>query len=172
VGDNETTAMNVCQGFVEAEFTCAQLDPTKSGQPHYAQKFISSPGTRDGLYWESDDPNDESPIGDLVAHALFEGYTDKSQPYHGYYFRVLKGHGQNAPGGALSCLDNGVTAKGFAVIAWPSDYKVTGVMSFQVDRTGILYEKDLGENTADIAGAITAYDPDKTWTPVSNSGGL
>ena len=171
IGDNELTAINVCQGFVEAEFTYAEEDPTKSGRSQYAQKFISSPGTRDGLYWKSDDPNDESPIGDLVAHALSEGYTDKSEPYHGYHFKVLKGQGQNAPGGAMSYLDNGVMTKGFAVIAWPSEYEVTGVMTFQVDRTGILYEKDLGEKTGDIAGAIIIYDPDKTWTPVPNSGG-
>jgi Protein of unknown function (DUF2950) len=171
IGDNEVTAINVCQGFVEAEFTYAELDPTKSAHPHYAQKFISSPGTRDGLYWKSDNPNDESPIGDLVAHALSEGYTDKSQPYHGYHFKVLKSQGQHAPGGAMSYLESGVMTKGFAVIAWPAEYKVTGVMSFQVDRTGILYEKDLGEKTTDIAGAITAYDPDKTWAPVPISGG-
>lgn len=170
IGDNELTAINVCQGFVEAELTYAEEDPTKSGHPHYAQKFISSPGTHDGLYWKSDNMNDESPIGDLIAHALSEGYTEKSEPYHGYHFKVLKGQGQNVPGGAMSYLDNGIMTKGFAVIAWPSEYKVTGVMTFQVDRTGILYEKDLGEKTGDIAGASNVYDPDKTWTPVPNSG--
>jgi Protein of unknown function (DUF2950) len=170
IGDNELTAINVCQGFVEAEFTYFEQDPSKSGRPHYAQKFISSPGTRDGLSWKSDDP-DESPIGDLVAHALAEGYSDTSQPYHGYHFKVLTSQGQHAQGGAMSYLDNGVMTKGFAVIAWPAEYKVTGVMTFQVDRTGILYEKDLGEKTIDAVGAITAYDPDKTWAPVHNSGG-
>src|SRR5580704_13347396 len=90
IGDNELTAMNVCQGFVEAEFTYAETNAAGTGHPQYAQKFISSAGAHDGLYWKSEKPNDESPIGDLVAHALAEGYTDKSKPYHGYYFKVLK----------------------------------------------------------------------------------
>ena len=172
IGDNELTAMNVCQGFVEAEFTYAEEDPNKTGHPQFAQKFISSPGTHDGLYWKSDNSDDESPIGDLIAQALAEGYTDKSMPYHGYHFKVLTGQGPHAPGGATSYLENGAMTKGFAVLAWPSEYKVTGVMTFQVDRTGILYQKDLGDKTADLAGAITDYDPDQTWTPAPSSDGL
>jgi len=172
IGDNELTAMNVCQGFVEAELTYAELQAAKTGKSQYAQNFISSPGTHDGLYWKSDNPDDESPIGDLIAQALAEGYTDKSMPYHGYHFKVLTGQGQHAPGGAMSYLDNGVMTKGFAVIAWPSEYKVTGVMTFQVDRTGILYQKDLGDKTADVTGGITDYDPDHTWTPAPSSDGL
>ncbi len=170
IGDNELTAINVCQGFVEAEFAYAEQDPMKSGHPQYAQRFISTAGTRDGLYWKSDDANDQSPIGDLVATALQEGYTNKSEPYHGYYFKVLTGQGKHAPGGAMSYIENGAMTKGFAVIAWPSEYRVTGVKTFQVDRTGILFEKDLGEKTGDIVGAITEYDPDQTWAPVANSG--
>jgi hypothetical protein len=172
IGDNELTAINVCQGFVEAEVTYAEEDPTKSGHRQYAQKFISSPGTRDGLYWKSDNPDDESPIGDLVAQALAEGYTDQSKPYHGYHFKVLTGQGPHAPGGAMSYLDNGVMTKGFAVLAWPSEYKVTGVMTFQVDRTGIMFEKNLGDKTAEVAATITDYDPDETWTPAPSSDGL
>jgi Protein of unknown function (DUF2950) len=168
IGDNELTAMNVCQGFVEAEFTYAEEDPAKTGHLQYADKFISSPGKRDGLYWKSDNPDEESPIGDIVAQALAEGYTDKSMPYHGYHFKVLTGQGAHAPGGAMSYLENGVMTKGFAVLAWPSEYKVTGVMTFQADRTGILYEKDLGEKTAAIAETITDYDVDQTWTPAPN----
>jgi hypothetical protein len=160
--------MNVCQGFVEAEFTYAEEDPAKTGHLQYADKFISSPGKRDGLYWKSDNPDEESPIGDIVAQALAEGYTDKSMPYHGYHFKVLTGQGAHAPGGAMSYLENGVMTKGFAVLAWPSEYKVTGVMTFQADRTGILYEKDLGEKTAAIAETITDYDVDQTWTPAPN----
>lgn len=169
IGDNELTAMNVCQGFVEAEFTYAEEDPNKTGHPRYAQKFISSPGTHDGLYWKSDNPDEESPIGDLIAQALAEGYTDTSMPYHGYHFKVLTGQGPHAPGGAKSYLEEGAMTKGFAVLAWPSEYKVTGVMTFQVDRTGILFQKDLGDKTANIAAAITDYDPDQTWTPAPSS---
>jgi hypothetical protein len=172
IGDNELTAMNVCQGFVEAQYTYAAENSGKTGHPQYARKFISSPGTHDGLYWKSDNPDDESPIGDLIARALAEGYTDKSKPYHGYHFKVLTGQGPHAPGGAMSYLDDQVMTKGFAVLAWPSEYKVTGVMTFQVDRTGILFQKDLGEKTAAIAGAITDYDPDQTWAPTPSSDGL
>jgi hypothetical protein len=172
IGDNELTAINVCQGFVEAELTYAEEDPMKSGRRQYAKKFISSPGTRDGLYWKSDNPDEESPIGDLIAQALAEGYTDTSMPYHGYHFKVLTGQGPHAPGGAKSYLEEGAMTKGFAVLAWPSEYKVTGVMTFQVDRTGILFQKDLGDKTANIAGAITDYDPDQTWTPAPSSDGL
>jgi hypothetical protein len=172
IGDNELTAMNVCQGFVEAEFTYAELQAAKGGHALYAQKFISSPGTQDGLYWKSDNADDESPIGDLIAQALAEGYTDKSMPYHGYHFKVLLGQGPHAPGGAMSYLDNGVMTKGFAVLAWPSEYKVTGVMSFMVDRTGILFEKNMGDKTAELAPAIADYDPDDTWAPAASSDDL
>jgi len=172
IGDNELTAINVCQGFVEAENTYAELQAAKTGHAQYAQKFISSPGTHDGLYWKSDNPDDESPIGDLVAQALAEGYTDQSMPYHGYHFKVLTGQGPHAPGGAMSYLEDGAMTKGFAVLAWPSEYKVTGVMTFQVDRTGIMFQKDLGDRTAGLAGSITDYDPDQSWTPAPSSDGL
>jgi hypothetical protein len=169
IGSNELDAIDFCRGFVEAQSDYAAQNRTANNLPVYAQKIISSPGERDGLYWKSTGENDESPIGEIVARAIAQGYTDKRDPYHGYYFRVLTAQGNNASGGAMSYLDNGLMTKGFALIAWPSNYGATGIMTFIVDKTGIVYQKDLGRKTAEIAGSYTAYDPDKTWNPVSDS---
>ena len=167
VGSNELDAIEVCRGYVEAQNDYAEEDRTGSGVLHYAKKIISSPGQHDGLYWASTGGDDESPIGALVARAFAEGYTKRHDPYHGYYFRILTGQGPHAPGGAMSYLHNGLMTSGFALIAWPSDYRSTGVMTFLVDKTGIVYQKDLGPRTSEIAGAYTAYEMDDTWTPVS-----
>jgi hypothetical protein len=167
IGSNELDAIEVCRGYVEAQNDYAAKDRTGSGALHYAQKIISSPGEQDGLYWSSTDGQDESPIGAIVARAFAEGYTKKQDPYHGYYFRILTAQGPHAPGGAISYLHNDLMTSGFALIAWPSDYRSTGVMTFLVDKTGIVYQKDLGPRTSEIAGAYTAYDPDRTWPPVS-----
>jgi hypothetical protein len=165
IGSNELDAIEVCRGFVEAQADYAAQNRTANNLPVYAQKIISSPGEHDGLYWPGE--NDESPIGEIVAKAIAQGYTNKHDPYHGYYFRVLTAQGPNASGGAMSYLDNGLMTKGFALVAWPSNYGLTGIMTFVVDRTGIVYQKDLGRKTPEIAAGYSAYDPDKTWTPVS-----
>jgi len=169
IGSNELDAIEVCRGYVEAESDYADQNRTTDGVSHYAQNIISTPGQRDGLYWSGNGGNDESPLGKIIARALAEGYTNKHDPYHGYYFKVLTGQGPHAPGGEMSYLNNGVMSKGFALIAWPSNYGSTGIMTFVVDKTGIVYQKDLGKKTAEIAGASALYDPDKTWTPVSDS---
>jgi hypothetical protein len=169
IGSNEIDAIEVCRGFVEAQSDYAAQNRTANNLPVYAQKIISTPGEHDGLYWKGNGENDDSPIGEIVARAIAQGYTNKHDPYHGYYFRVLTGQGANAPGGAMSYLDSGLMTKGFALIAWPSNYGSTGIMTFVVDKTGIVYQKDLGRKTAEIAGSYTAYDPDKTWSPVSDS---
>ncbi len=169
IGGNELDAIEVCRGFVEAQSEYAEQNRTADNAPVYAQKIISSPGEHDGLYWASSGENDESPIGEIVARAIAEGYTNKHDPYHGYYFRVLKIQGPHASGGEMNYLENSLMTKGFALIAWPSNYASTGIMTFVVDKTGIVYQKDLGSRTAEIAGAYTAYDPDQTWTPVSDS---
>jgi hypothetical protein len=166
IGSNELDAIEVCRGFVEAENEYAEKNRTAANIPVYAQKVISTPGQKDGLYWEGE--GDESPIGEIVAKALAEGYTNKHDPYHGYYFKVLKDQGPNAAGGKMSYLDNGAMTKGFALIAWPSNYGSTGIMTFVVDKSGIVYQKDLGKQTSERAAACTAYDPDKTWTPVAD----
>jgi hypothetical protein len=169
IGGNELDAIEVCRGYVEAQNDYAEEDRTGSGVLHYAQKIISSPGKRDGLYWPSSGANDESPIGAIVAQAFAEGYTKRHDPYHGYYFKILTDQGLHASGGEMSYLANGSMTKGFALIAWPSDYKSTGIMTFIVDKVGIVYQKNLGPKTPEIAGAYQAYDPDETWSPVETS---
>ncbi len=169
IGDNELSAIEISRGFVEAQNEYAGRAGAAGKAPQFAQKFFSSPGQRDGLYWKSDDQNDQSPVAEMVAKAISEGYRTKGTPYHGYYFRILKEQGPHAPGGAMSYLDNGAMNRGFALVAWPSDYRSTGVMTFVVDKTGIVYQRDLGPQTADVAGAMTAYDPDGNWAPVSDS---
>jgi hypothetical protein len=169
IGSNELDATEVCRGYVEAESDYAERNRTAYGVSFYAQKIISSPGQRDGLYWTENGQNDESPMGEIIARALAEGYTNKHEPYHGYYFKVLTGQGPHASGGEMSYLDGGVMTRGFALIAWPSSYGSTGITTFLVNKTGIVYQKDLGLKTAKIAAAYAVYDPDKTWTPVSDS---
>jgi hypothetical protein len=167
IGDNELTAISVCRGYVEAQDEYfSQIRPGQ-GVRQFAQKFISSPGKHDGLYWPSTDPKDESPIGEMVAHAVAEGYTTRSEPYHGYYFKILASQGPNASGGALDYVKDGAMTRGFALIAWPAEYKSTGVMTFLVNKSGIVYQKDLGEKSSQIAAATSAYNPDPTWVPVS-----
>jgi DUF2950 family protein len=166
IGSNELDAIEVCRGFVEAEDDYAEHNRTANSAPMYAQRILSSPEQHDGLYWAGNGENDQSPLGEIIARALAEGYTSKHEPYHGYYFKVLTGQGAHARGGEESYLDKGEMTKGFALIAWPSNYGSTGIMTFLVDKTGIVYQKDLGGRTGTIASGITAYDPDETWTPV------
>jgi hypothetical protein len=168
IGSNELDAIDVCRGFVEAQSDYAEMNRSADHGPVYAQKIISTPGQRDGLYWASDSEDEQSPMGEIVARALAEGYTDKRAPYHGYYFKVLTAQGPHASGGEKSYLDNGQMTKGFALIAWPAVYGTSGIMTLVVDKTGIVYQKDLGKGTASLAGAYAAYDPDQTWTPVSD----
>jgi hypothetical protein len=169
IGGNELDAINVCRGYVEAQNNYAEEDRTGSGILHYAAKIISSPGQHDGLYWTSSGSNDESPIGDVIAKAFTEGYTNRHDPYHGYYFKILTGQGPHASGGQMSYFANSLMTRGFALIAWPSDYRSTGIMAFMVDKAGIVYQKDLGPKTPEIAGGYKAFDPDETWSPVETS---
>jgi hypothetical protein len=168
IGSNELDAIEVCRGYVEAQYNYA--DENRTGKiAHYAPQIMSSPGKRDGLYWTSSGNNDESPIGEFVSRAFAEGYTNRHEPYHGYYFKILTAQGSHASGGSMSYIHNGLMTKGFALIAWPSDYGVTGVMTFLVDKAGIVYQKDLGSKTPEIGRQYTRYDPDETWAPVTTS---
>ena len=108
-------------------------------------------------------------MGELISRAFAEGYTNRNQPYHGYYFKVLTIQGPHATGGRMSYLQNGLMTKGFALIAWPADYESTGVMTFIVDKTGIVYQKNFGAKTTEIARNYSAYDPDQSWVPVATS---
>ncbi|MBP2648166.1 MAG: hypothetical protein H6Q77_1790 [Gemmatimonadetes bacterium] len=168
IGRNELHAIAVVRGIVDAQEEYADADPTGSGMRQYAQRILSSPGQRDGLYWKSD--ANDSPLGELVAVAVQEGYggVDRSKPvpYHGYYFRLLKGQGKHAPGGAKSYLKDGKLTGGFAVVAWPADYGNSGIKTFVVNQRDLVFEKDLGADTEKLAIAMTEYDPDPSWDPV------
>lgn len=169
IGSNELDAIEVCRGYVEAQNEYVARERTPNGVARYAQKIISTPGKQDGLYWPAANPKDESPMGELISRAFAEGYTNRTQPYHGYYFKVLTIQGPHATGGRMSYLQNGLMTKGFALIAWPADYESTGIMTFIVDKTGIVYQKNLGAKTPQIARNYSAYDPDQSWVPVATS---
>jgi len=138
-----------------------------TGQLAYAQKFASSPGKKDGLYWPVKDGEPMSPLGPLVAQAATEGYTTANlTPYHGYLFRILTGQGSSAPGGAFDYLAKGVMIGGFAIVAYPANYGVSGVMTFLISHDGVLYQKDLGRGTAQLAPKMARFDPGPGWRKV------
>jgi Protein of unknown function (DUF2950) len=168
IGRDELDTIEILRGFVEAQNEYAL---TKHGKPplnQYAQKIISTPGTQDGLAWQNPDGTWDGPVGENVARAIERGYspTGNQQPYHGYFFRVLKGQGPDAPLGQMDYVVKGAMIGGFALIAVPAQYKVTGVKSFIVSNDGVVYEKDLGPNTLELAKKIDRFNPDKTWSPV------
>jgi len=169
VGRNELDAIQILRGFVEAQDEYAD---TKHGDSHvneYAQKIISSPGKQDGLAWQNPDGTWDGPIGENVAQAIARGYSPGTEPYHGYYFKVLKGQGPDAPLGQLDYVVNGAMIGGFALIALPAEYGNTGIMTFIVSNDGVIYQKDLGPKTLDIAQKIDRFNPDKSWAPVPDS---
>ena len=161
-------AIAICRTYVFAQRQYASLQ-LRSGRKEYAQRLISSPGKRDGLYWPSQSPSDDSPMAPLVAAALDEGYEPGRPgapvPYHGYVYRVLTAQGSRAPGGAQSYLEGEHLTRGFALVGWPAEYGVTAVKTLIVNQDGIVYEKDLGPQTESIVAAMTAYDPDASWSP-------
>lgn len=163
IGSNELDTIDVCRGYVDAQHEYAQKDPGKTGVHQYAQRIISTPGKHDGLYWKSQPGVPESPIGKSVANAIAQGYTSKTQPYHGYFYKVLTAQGPAAPLGELDYVIKGHMMGGFALVAWPATYRVTGVQTFIVSDAGIVYQQDLGPDTAKTASAMTAYNPDKGW---------
>ncbi len=164
IGANELDAIQICRGFVEAQNEYASDQHDGSGVNQYAQKIISTPGKRDGLFWKNADGTPGGPISEAVAHALEEGYsTDKPSVYHGYYFKVLKGQGPAAPLGRIDYVIEGVMIGGFALVAVPAEYHVTGVKTFMVSNYGIVYEKDLGPDSLNIVKNMELFNPDKTW---------
>jgi DUF2950 family protein len=166
IGKNELSAIEVVRAIVDAEREYAAADRDDDGLLAYAQKFGSSPGKRDGLYWPVKDGEPLSPLGPLVAKAASEGYPPGSSanPYHGYYFKIIRSQGKNAPGGAYDYVVRGKMIGGFAVVAYPAKYAVSGVMTFMVNQDGVVYQKNLGPNTAQAAKKITKFDPDDTWS--------
>ncbi|MGY3484615.1 hypothetical protein ACVW1C_002498 [Bradyrhizobium sp. USDA 4011] len=165
IGRNELDAIKTCLAFVDAENEYADKD-RGDGAGVYAQRIVSSSGKKDGLFWRDD--RDPSPLGELAARASSEGYKVDGQgaPYHGYYFRILKGQGSDAPGGALYYVVRGKMIGGFALIAYPAEYGNSGVMTFMVNHAGTVYQKDLGKRTGIIAKRIMLFDPDQTWRKV------
>lgn len=167
IGGNEFTAIGLSRAYpdVQAEYASQKHDEVKQ----YAQKFISDPGKEDGLYWPETPGQPKSPLGPLVAKATAEGYKEDPnhhQPFHGYYFAILTKQGPTAPGGAKDYIVNRKMTGGFGLVAYPAKYGDSGVMTFVVDRDGVVLQKDLGQATEQTASAMTAFDPDSSWTIV------
>jgi hypothetical protein len=163
VGRNEISTIHVCQQLVAAE-----SEYYSAHNYEYAQKFLSDEGRQNGLYWKAADGQPQSPIGPLVAEAVAEGYTATHDgapptPYRGYYYRMLTRQGASGPGGAKSYIANGKMTGGFAFVAYPAEYRSSGVMTFIVGKDGVVYRKDLGPNTATLAKALKSFNPDSTW---------
>ena len=166
IGRNELDAIQTALAFVDAENEYADKDRGE-GVGVYAQRIVSTPGKKDGLFWRDD--SDPSPLGALAAEASAEGYKAGGAgptPYHGYYFRILKGQGSDAPGGALNYVVKDKMIGGFGLIAWPAEYGNSGVMTFLVNHGGTVYQKDLGTRTEFVAQRTTLFDPDQTWKKV------
>jgi uncharacterized protein YdeI (BOF family) len=163
IGANELDAITVCRGYVEAQEEYALTIHDDSGVNQYAQKIISTPGKQDGLAWQNPDGTWGGQMGEAVAKAIDQGYTGRGEPFHGYYFKVLKGQGPSARLGQLDYVINGAMIGGFALVAWPAEYRMTGMETFIVSYDGVVYQKDLGPDTAKVAAAMDRYDPDKTW---------
>jgi len=167
VGQNELDVIQVCLGYVGAQHDYFELNPDVAPVLHYADRILSSPGKRNGLYWKSSPGEEESPMGPAVSQAVQQGYAPgKRAPYHGYYFRILTAQGPHAEGGALDYRVGGLLTGGFGLLAYPASYGKSGVMTFLVNQSGVVFQKDLGSGTAKTAAAIKRFDPDSSWTPV------
>jgi len=171
IGRNELGTIATCRAYVQAQREYASRNPTGAGPGVYAQKVRSDAGTRDGLYWEDSTGKQPSPLGPLIAEADAEGYGPhdpggEPQPYHGYVYRILTAQGAHAPGGARSYLKDGKMTGGFALVAYPAQYGSSGIMTFVVGPEGIVFQKNIGEKTGEIAKPMTDYDPDDSWMPV------
>lgn len=174
IGSDELNVIKVCAAIADAQRDYYAALHDGSSKHQYAQRFRSTAGTQDGLFWKVNaGAQPESPLGPLVAEAASEGYkhhtTGQPHPFHGYIYRMLSSQGANAPGGAKNYIVDGSMTGGFALIAYPVSYRDSGVMTFIVDQDGQIYQKDLGPNTSQIASEMTAYDPDATWQPANKA---
>jgi len=175
VGKDELTAIGVCRAYVTAQRQYASENPTGGAAKAYAQHFKSSPGKKDGLYWAAANNEAASPFGPLVAEAQAEGYVVHKKgtgphPFHGYYFRILTGQGNAAPGGKMTYLSDGAMTKGFALVAYPENWDKSGVMTFIVNQDGKVFQRNFAEDTSLVAAALKEYDPDSKWTLVKDEG--
>lgn len=171
IGANELRTIELLHAYVEAQREYASKDWDGDGVLPYALKIRSTPGKKDGLYWKAKEGEGQSPLGPFAAEAAREGYAGKGGsgkpiPYHGYYFRILAAQGKNAPGGRYSYVVRGKMILGFAMVAYPASYGASGIMTFVVNQEGVVYQKDLGRNTAKAAAAMKEFDPDKSWKKV------
>ncbi len=163
VGENELDAIQICRGYVEAQQEYALDKHDASELNEYAQQIIATPGKHNGLAWRNEDGTWGGPVGEEIAGALEQGYDQNVNPYHGYYYKVLKGQGPSAPFGQIDFVVRGAMIGGFALAAAPAQYRVTGVKTFIVSQDGIVYQKDLGPNTLTSFKAMERYDPDQSW---------
>jgi len=170
IGKNELAVLPVMRAYVEAQREYASRDRDGDGVLEYAQRLASSPGKTDGLYWPLEENAEISPLGPLVAEAQGEGYFSQNPvadaepgPFHGYFFKILKRQGKHTPGGKYDYVINGNMIGGFALVAWPAEYRESGVMTFIVNQQGVVYQKDLGPKTSKVARKMTTYDPDPSW---------
>ncbi len=170
IGRNELEAIDVAHAYVDAQREYASENRGGREALEFTQKFLSAPEKQDGLYWPAKEGEEESPFGPLVARAASEGYrhgkNSQSTPFHGYYFRILKAQGKHADGGAFNYVVNGHMILGFALVAYPAQYGASGIMTFIVNQDGVVYQKNLGKDTATVAAAMKLYDPDKSWRKV------
>jgi len=167
IGANELDAIAICRGYVEAQHEYALQPHEGYDVNQYAQRIISTPGKQDGLAWQNPDGTWGGPVGEKIAIAIEQGYTSRSDPYHGYFFKILKGQGPAAPLGEMDFVVKGVMIGGFALVAAPAQYQVTGVRAFIVSHDGVVYDKDLGPKTLDEFKKMERFNPDRSWTPVS-----
>jgi Protein of unknown function (DUF2950) len=167
IGTNELDAIQICHGYVEAQYDYAFQKREGYDVNQYAQRIISTPGKQDGLAWLNADGTWGGPVGEKIARAIEQGYTpSRSEPYHGYFFKILKGQGPAAPLGEMDYMVKGVMIGGFALVAAPAEYSVTGVRTFIVSQDGIVYDKDFGLKTVDEFKKMERFNPDQSWTPV------
>jgi Protein of unknown function (DUF2950) len=171
IGRNELNTIQTCLAIVDAQREYAMKDRDNNKLLEYAQKFWSTPGKKDGLYWEAKEGEERSPFGAVAARGIQAGYApkkpgDKPTPYYGYFYKILKAQGKNAPGGAYDYMIRGKMIGGFAIVAYPAEYGASGIMTFIVNHDGVVYQKDLGKETGKIASVMTKFDPDKTWKNV------
>ena len=171
IGENELDAIQSALAYVDAQDEYAEKDRTGAGVNTYAQRIISQPGKKDGLYWPTSQGEEVSPLGELIAEATKQGYRvgGGRTPFHGYYFKILTKQGAAAAGGELEYIVNGKMIGGFALVAYPAEYRNSGVMTFIVNHAGTVFQKDLGPNTAQVAERMTAFNPDKTWRAVTDT---
>ena len=171
VGRNELSAIEVCRAYVDAQKEYAVKDHDGDGLLEYAQQFVGDEGKKNGLYWPAKEGEEQSPLGPSVARAVKEGYGakksgDEPSPYHGYFYRILKAQGKNAPGGEYDYVVKGNMIGGFALVAYPAEYGVSGVKTFMVNHDGVVFEKDLGKATEKLASVMKKFNPDETWKKV------